>query len=115
MPLVAKHADWWNCVANAREHLEELATLRGGARISAQYALGFVESPADHDRVAGAVARSLPEHMWGPPLVGGPDELITQLRAERAKGVEMFVFRFHDYRRPDVLTRFMAEVAPYVE
>lgn len=114
MPLVAKHADWWNCVASARERLGELAPLRGPARLSAQYAVGLLDTPAARRDVAAWIAGHLPEVGWGAPLIGTPDELVELLRAEREKGVEMFVLRFHDYRDPAVFRRFMTEVAVHV-
>lgn len=120
MPLVAKHVDWWSCVASARERLGELAPLRGAARVSAQYAVGLVDASAapasasGRQSVAASVARRMPAPGWGVPLIGTPDELVEQLRAERAKGVEMFVLRFHDHRDPTLYRRFMTEVAAHV-
>ncbi|WP_329320931.1 LLM class flavin-dependent oxidoreductase [Streptomyces sp. NBC_01262] len=115
MPLVARHADWWNCVASARERLAELAPLRGAARISAQYAVGLLGASADREAVTTWMAVHLPEAGWGTPLIGTPDELVELLRAEREKGIEMFVLRFHDYRDPGVFRRFMTEVAAHVK
>jgi alkanesulfonate monooxygenase SsuD/methylene tetrahydromethanopterin reductase-like flavin-dependent oxidoreductase (luciferase family) len=60
MPLVARHADWWNCLGSARHRLEELAPLRGRARISAQYAVGLAASSAERAGVAAEVARRMP-------------------------------------------------------
>lgn len=120
MPLVARHADWWNCVASARERLDELAPLRGAARVSAQYAVGLVgtsaapASASARQAVEASVARRMPAPGRGAPLIGTPDELVELLRAERKKGVEMFVLRFHDYRDPTVFQRFMTEVAAHV-
>jgi len=114
MPLVARHADWWNCVASARARLDELALLRGSARISAQYAVGLAATSAQRRAVAASVARRMPETGWGAPLTGTPDELVERFRAEREKGVEMFVLHFHDYRDPTIFHRFMTEVAAHV-
>jgi alkanesulfonate monooxygenase SsuD/methylene tetrahydromethanopterin reductase-like flavin-dependent oxidoreductase (luciferase family) len=114
MPLVARHADWWNCVASARERLGELAPLRGPARISAQYAVGLLDAPPSRPAVAAWIAQHLPEAGWGAPLIGTPDELVGLLRAEREKGIEMFVLRFHDYRDPAIFQRFMTRVAAHV-
>lgn len=61
MPLVARHADWWNCVGSARERLGELAPLRGPARISAQYAVGLLGTSADRETAAAWMAHHLPE------------------------------------------------------
>lgn len=112
MPLVARHADWWNCVGSARHRLEELAPLRGSARISAQYAVGLAHRAADREGVAAEVTRRMPTAAWGAPLAGTPDELVEAFRREQARGVEMFVLRFSDMGAPETLRLFMAEVAP---
>jgi len=114
MPLVAKYADWWNCLGHARHRLEELAELRGGARISAQYAVGLAPTESAVEAVAAATARRMPESGWGRALVGTPDALAEQLLAERERGVELFILRFHDFGAPETLRLFGAEVAPAV-
>ncbi|WP_395108044.1 LLM class flavin-dependent oxidoreductase [Actinomadura sp. SCN-SB] len=112
MPLVAEYADWWNCLGQARHRLEELATLRGDARISAQYAVGLASTKDAVDAVAAATARRMPEDGWGRALVGTPEVLAAQLVAERERGVELFVLRFHDFGDPATLSLFGKEVAP---
>ena len=110
MPLVRAYADWWNCVGSARDRLDELAPLRGPARISAQYAVGLVHDEADRDAVAARIARRMPVAAWGQPLVGTPAELISLFETERARGVELAVVRFDDFGSPDTLRRFGTEV-----
>ena len=110
MPLVARHADWWNCVGSARHELDELVVLAEGARISAQYPVGMLDREADRAEVTAAVARRLPAAAWGQPLIGTPAELVAQLLTERARGVELFVLRFHDFAPSGTLRRFGAEV-----
>ena len=112
MPLVARYADWWNCVGSARHRLEELAPLRGSARISAQYAVGLAPSTAARDDVARVVDRRMPAGAWGAPVVGTPDEVAAALLAERERGVEMFVLRFADLGTAETFSLFMQEVAP---
>ncbi|MGN5236770.1 LLM class flavin-dependent oxidoreductase [Rhodococcus sp. SJ-3] len=110
MPLVAEHADWWNCLGSARHRIDELAPLRGQARISAQYAVGFAQSREQIPDVAAATARRMPDQSWGAPLVGTADMLIDQLNEERQRGVELFVLRFHDFAAPETLERFGRDV-----
>lgn len=110
MPLVRRHADWWNCVGSARDRFDELAPLRGRARISAQYAVGVIAEESDREQVSAAVARRLPSAAWGEPLVGTADELVTSLARERERGVELAILRFHD-TSPDTLAWFGAHVA----
>ncbi|MFE2985715.1 LLM class flavin-dependent oxidoreductase [Streptomyces sp. NPDC055092] len=114
MPLVAAHADWWNCLGSARHQLPELAPLRGDARISAQYAVGLVAPGADRAQVESAVARRMPEQSWGRPFVGTPGELVELFHAERAKGVELFVVRLHEPRSTEAVEYFAHEVAAVV-
>jgi alkanesulfonate monooxygenase SsuD/methylene tetrahydromethanopterin reductase-like flavin-dependent oxidoreductase (luciferase family) len=99
-------------VGSARHRLEELAPLRGTARISAQYAVGLARDSAARAEVAAVVERRMPPAAWGAPLVGTPDELATALRAEQERGVEMFILRFHDHGAPETFRLFMQEVAP---
>lgn len=110
MPLVAKHADWWNCVGSARDRLEDLAPLRGSARISAQYAVGVVHREEDRAAVTARIARRMPETGWGRPLVGTPAELVEQLRAEQDRGVELCVVRFDDFGTTETLATFGTDV-----
>ncbi|MBV6756198.1 LLM class flavin-dependent oxidoreductase [Rhodococcus opacus] len=110
MPLVARHADWWNCVGGARHRFGELAPLRGKARISAQFAIGLAENTALIPEVAAATARRMPAQAWGAPLVGTADMIVDQLLNERARGIEMFVLRFHDFGTPATLARFGRDV-----
>ncbi|WP_024795252.1 LLM class flavin-dependent oxidoreductase [Tomitella biformata] len=110
MPLVARHADWWNCVASARDRLEELSGLRGAARISAQYAVGVARTGAERAEVAAATTRRMPESGWGQALVGTPDELVALFAAERERGVEQCIVRFHDFGTAETLELFGREV-----
>ncbi|GAA1970357.1 LLM class flavin-dependent oxidoreductase [Nocardioides panacihumi] len=114
MPLVANHADWWNCVGSARDRLEELAPLRGSARISAQYAVGVVLREEDRGTVTARIARRMPESAWGRPFVGTPPELVEQFRAEQHRGVELCIVRFDDFGTTETLTAFGAEVVAHL-
>ncbi|WGL54067.1 LLM class flavin-dependent oxidoreductase [Nocardioides sp. BP30] len=110
LPLVRAYADWWNCVGNARDRFDELAPLRGAARISAQYAVGVVHEGDDPEAVAARTARRMPVAAWGEPLVGTPAELVDLFAAERARGVELAIVRFDDFGAPDTVKRFGNEV-----
>jgi alkanesulfonate monooxygenase SsuD/methylene tetrahydromethanopterin reductase-like flavin-dependent oxidoreductase (luciferase family) len=110
MPLVRAYADWWNCVGSARDRFDELAPLRGSARISAQYAVGLVHEGDAPDAVAARTARRMPESAWGKPLVGTPAQLAELFAAEQARGVELCIVRFDDFGAPETVKRFGAEV-----
>ncbi|WP_068278556.1 LLM class flavin-dependent oxidoreductase [Aldersonia kunmingensis] len=110
MPLVAQHADWWNCVGYARDRFDELAALRGSARISGQYPVGLAATAAEVDEVRAVIDRRMPEGGWGTPILGTADAVIEQLVAEHERGVELFVLRFHDFGEPETLGRFGRDV-----
>lgn len=111
MPLVAKHADWWNCPAPAVSRLEELMPQRGGARISAQHVIAIAPTAA-HKEEAARVADKRFGFWGGGILAGTPDELIEALQAEQKLGVERFIFRFHDFGTPESYQLFQKEIAP---
>jgi alkanesulfonate monooxygenase SsuD/methylene tetrahydromethanopterin reductase-like flavin-dependent oxidoreductase (luciferase family) len=114
MPIVAEHADWWNCLGSARATLAETAPLRGTARISAQYALGLVAPGDDPARVEAETVRRMPREAWGEPFVGTPERLTELFLAEREKGVELFVVRLHTPRSTEAVELFAREVAAEV-
>jgi alkanesulfonate monooxygenase SsuD/methylene tetrahydromethanopterin reductase-like flavin-dependent oxidoreductase (luciferase family) len=111
MPLVAEYADWWNCVAGARKDLDELAALRGGARISVQYPVGLVHPNEDPQEVRAKALRRMPEYAWGEPVVGTPEQVLKHLAADQDRGVELFIVRFHDKAADRTLELFGREVA----
>ncbi|MFC3243598.1 hypothetical protein ACFOJ6_16080 [Gordonia humi] len=115
MPLVARHADWWNCVGGARPRFDELAPLRGDARISAQYAVGLVTDERMRAKVVERTGRRMPATSWGPPLVGSPEELRAMFLAEAERGVDLMIVRFHDRAEPDTIDVFGREVIAPVQ
>jgi alkanesulfonate monooxygenase SsuD/methylene tetrahydromethanopterin reductase-like flavin-dependent oxidoreductase (luciferase family) len=112
MPLVARHADWWNCPASAVERLGELRPLAGRARIAVQHSIGLAPSSAERAAV-DAVTRAR-FGSWGGVVTGTPDEVAAALFAEASAGVELFVLQFHDYATRQSLELFAREVVPAV-
>ena len=113
MPLVAKHADWWNCPTNAFGELEELAAMRGSARISVQNILAIAPTTAAKEEAAEIAQRRF--GFWGGGIVTGtPDEVTEQLLVQRKLGAEKFIFRFHDFGTEQSYRLFMDEIAPAV-
>jgi alkanesulfonate monooxygenase SsuD/methylene tetrahydromethanopterin reductase-like flavin-dependent oxidoreductase (luciferase family) len=110
MPLVAAHADWWNCPTYAIDRLDELVPLAGSARISAQHPLGLAASSTDRDEVVATAERRFGG--WGGLIAGTPDEVIAALEREVELGVELFIFQFTDFATPATLARFANEVMP---
>jgi alkanesulfonate monooxygenase SsuD/methylene tetrahydromethanopterin reductase-like flavin-dependent oxidoreductase (luciferase family) len=110
MPLVARYADWWNCVAAAREHLDELAALRGHARLSVQYPVALLHPGDDREDVMAKVKRRLPRGGWGEIVIGAAAELREFFAAEAERGVELAILRFYDVANERTLDVFGADV-----
>ncbi|HWC37676.1 MAG TPA: LLM class flavin-dependent oxidoreductase [Acidimicrobiales bacterium] len=110
LPLVARHADWWNCPSYAVDRLGELRTRIGGARISTQHPVALASSPTDRDEVVATARRRFGS--WGGLLAGTPDEIADALLAEAALGVELCILQFSDFGTPETLARFATGIAP---
>ena len=110
MPLVARHADWWNCPAYAVDRLEELRPLAGNARLSVQHPVGLAPSTAARAEVEQLTVKRF--GAWGGIVSGTADEVAAALARERKAGVELFILQFHDFATPETLERFAREVVP---
>jgi alkanesulfonate monooxygenase SsuD/methylene tetrahydromethanopterin reductase-like flavin-dependent oxidoreductase (luciferase family) len=110
MPLVARHADWWNCPAYAVDRLDELRPLAGNARVSVQHPVGLAASTAT--RVAVQQLTEKRFGAWGGMVTGTPDEVVDALAREQRAGVELFILQFHDFATPETLSLFAREVMP---
>ena len=110
MPLVARHADWWNCPSYAVDRLGELRPLAGNARVSVQHPLGLAPSTAARDEIDRLTAKRF--GAWGGIVSGTPDDVVAALRREREIGVELFILQFHDFATPETLSLFAREVMP---
>jgi len=112
MPLVARHADWWNCPCYAADQLEELRPLAGGARVSLQRPIGLARTSAAREETIAVATRRFGN--WGGLVAGTPDEVVATLRADVAAGVELFVIQFTDFGPEETLRLFAEEVIPGV-
>lgn len=112
MPLVAKYADWWNCVSYAAAELQELRSLAGDARVSVQHPVALVTDPARREETLAKAERRF--GAWGGLISGSPEEVAEALLSEVALGAEAFVIQLSDYGRPETLRHFAAEVIPRV-
>jgi alkanesulfonate monooxygenase SsuD/methylene tetrahydromethanopterin reductase-like flavin-dependent oxidoreductase (luciferase family) len=111
MPIVAEHADWWNCPSYAMDRWQELRPLAGPrVRVSTQRPVALVHSEARREEIAGVAQRRF--KAWGGLVVANPDELAVLMTAERAQGVDMWILQFSDFGQPETLELFMREVAP---
>ena len=112
MPIVAEHADVWNCVSYGVDRLAELVPLAGDARISVQHPIALL-----HDRPDAAGLRSEAERRfgaWGGLITGRADEVADALLAEVALGARAFVVQLSDYGEAETIERFAREVIPRV-
>jgi alkanesulfonate monooxygenase SsuD/methylene tetrahydromethanopterin reductase-like flavin-dependent oxidoreductase (luciferase family) len=112
MPLVARHADWWNCPSYAVDQLDELRPLAGTARVSTQHPIGVARSSADLDEITQLANRRFTG--WGGLVIGTPDQIAEALIAEVRAGVERFYLPFTDFAPPDTIELFGGEVIPAV-
>ena len=112
LPLVARHADWWNCVSTGVEQLSQLRPLAGSARVSVQHPVALAANEAELPALRARAERRFAG--WGGVLVGTAPELARALAAEARAGVEGFVLAFHDGAAPATLERFAREVIPAV-
>lgn len=112
MPIVAQHADWWNCVSYGVDRLTELAPLAGNARISVQHPIGLLRDRADAAQTRADAERRFAA--WGGLIVGNAEEIADALRAEVALGVRAFVVALSDYGELDTIEAFAREVIPRV-
>jgi alkanesulfonate monooxygenase SsuD/methylene tetrahydromethanopterin reductase-like flavin-dependent oxidoreductase (luciferase family) len=110
LPLVARHADWWNCPSYAVDQLEELRPMAGKARVSVQHPVGLAPSTAARAEVEQLTTKRF--GAWGGIVTGTPDDVAAALARERRAGVELFILQFHDFATPETLARFAREVIP---
>lgn len=126
LPLVARHADVWNCPTYALGALEQkLAALRAACAnigrdpatlgVTEEAVLALVER---RDQVAAARAlatRRFAGPGWGfdaGGYCGTPDDIVARLRERAALGVRGVVFFFHDRVEPATLRLLAREVVP---
>jgi alkanesulfonate monooxygenase SsuD/methylene tetrahydromethanopterin reductase-like flavin-dependent oxidoreductase (luciferase family) len=112
MPLVARHADWWNCPSYAADRVAELRPLAGSARVSMQRVVGLAPSSAARPEVVALTERRF--GIWGGVIVGTPDEVVAALRVDVDQGVELLIIQFSDFGTAETLRLFADEVVPAV-
>ncbi len=109
LPLVAKHADFWNCPSYAVDRLHELRPKTGSARLSLQRPVGLAPSSATRDEVIAQAERRFGP--WG----GWSQARRTRWRPpceSTSTAVELFTIPFTDFATPETLELFATEVLP---
>jgi alkanesulfonate monooxygenase SsuD/methylene tetrahydromethanopterin reductase-like flavin-dependent oxidoreductase (luciferase family) len=107
LQLVAKHADWWNCMVTDLDRLDELREQVGQAKVSTQHMVGFVRDEADREAVAHAALRRFP---FSGLVVGSATELVDWFAGMHDRGVERFYVGFCDLPGPEALAAFGRDV-----
>jgi alkanesulfonate monooxygenase SsuD/methylene tetrahydromethanopterin reductase-like flavin-dependent oxidoreductase (luciferase family) len=112
MPLVRRHATWWNAPSYAVDQLDELAPLAGNARISTQHPVTLGRDAAHVAELVVPARRRFAD--WGGTIEGTAPVVAAALAAEARRGVEHFYVMFTDFAAIETLERFGAEVIPAV-
>ncbi len=126
LPLVARHADAWNCPTYSLGELEKkIAVLRsecakigrnpGTLRLTEEAVLAIARSKADLPSVMETAKRRYPGKGWGleaSGYIGTPDDIIKRIKERAALGVSLFAFFFYDRAEPATLELFAKEVMP---
>ncbi|MEO6888412.1 MAG: LLM class flavin-dependent oxidoreductase, partial [Ktedonobacteraceae bacterium] len=110
LPLVARHADWWNynsCTVEEyarklhilKEHCHKIGRNPSEIKLTYLGTASVSEDPAQ-------VVRDPKKHL----VAGSSAEVIRELEQFQALGVSHFIFRFLDIPS---LERFVATVAPH--
>jgi len=119
--VVAQHADWWNLVGvSAETYAHKIEVLRrhcaqvgrNPAQIRKTW-MGVV-SIAPTRRQAQAAMEGYPIWPEDIPIVGTPAEVIDQLHAYTALGVDLFILGFAGEPDPTALELFIEKVIPAV-
>jgi alkanesulfonate monooxygenase SsuD/methylene tetrahydromethanopterin reductase-like flavin-dependent oxidoreductase (luciferase family) len=92
LPLVARHADWWNCPSYAVHRLGALRGEIGEARVSTQHPVALAPSRRERDDIITTARQRFGS--WGGLIGGTADEIAEALVAEAALGVEMCILQF---------------------
>jgi alkanesulfonate monooxygenase SsuD/methylene tetrahydromethanopterin reductase-like flavin-dependent oxidoreductase (luciferase family) len=126
LPLVARHADVWNCPTYALAELpRKLDALRAECRrigrdpatlrVSEEAVLALVERRDQIDAARALAEKRFAGPGWGfaaGGYLGTPDDIVRRIHERRQLGVDDFVFFFHDRVQSSTLRLLAAEVIP---
>jgi F420-dependent oxidoreductase-like protein len=126
LPLVARHADIWNCPTYSLGQLEhKIAVLRDacarigrdfrGLRLSQQGVLVMGNNDGEVEAALAISKRRYPGASWGlmeGGFIGTPDKIVKKIREQTALGISHFVFFFYDRAAIGTLELFANEVMP---
>jgi alkanesulfonate monooxygenase SsuD/methylene tetrahydromethanopterin reductase-like flavin-dependent oxidoreductase (luciferase family)/ribosomal protein S18 acetylase RimI-like enzyme len=124
LPIVARHADTWNCPTYALADLpRKLAALRaacadagrdaGSMRVTEEAVLTLVPRAELAEAARAEALRRFPGQGWGVEAggwCGTPDRILRRIEERRALGVSGFVFFLHDRAAPDTIRLLAREI-----
>jgi alkanesulfonate monooxygenase SsuD/methylene tetrahydromethanopterin reductase-like flavin-dependent oxidoreductase (luciferase family)/ribosomal protein S18 acetylase RimI-like enzyme len=124
LPIVARHADTWNCPTYALAELpRKLAALRAACeragrdaaslRVTEEAVLALVSRAEQADAARAEALRRFPGPGWGVEAggwCGTPDMVLRRIEERCALGVSGFVFFLHDRAAPDTVRLLAREV-----
>jgi alkanesulfonate monooxygenase SsuD/methylene tetrahydromethanopterin reductase-like flavin-dependent oxidoreductase (luciferase family) len=128
LPLVARHADAWNCPTYALAAFpQKLDALRrecgrigrdpATIRVTEEAVLALVACRDQVDAARALAERRFAGPGWGVTAggyCGTPDDVVARLRVRAGMGVQDVVFFLHDRADPATLALLTDEVAPAV-
>lgn len=126
LPLVARHADIWNCPTYAADELEKKIAIvqeecrrigrdPASLRMSEQAVLVLVKDRSELDAALAKARRHYGDKAYGlehSNYIGTPDDIIARIRERTALGTSLLIFFFHDRAEPKTLELFANEVMP---
>ena len=129
LPLVAKHADIWNCPTYSLAEFEhKLGVLHGECdriqrdpatlRISEEAMLVIADNETSLGPVLEAAKRRYGNANWGLEAggyIGTPEQLVEHILGKVARGITHFAFFFHDRATPESLELFATRVMSVVK
>ncbi len=128
LPLVARHADVWNCPTYALAELpRKLDVLRAecarigrdpaSLRVTEEAVLALVARADQVDAARDAALRRFPAPGWGVEAggwCGTPDAILRRIEERARLGVGGFVFFLHDRAAPETIRLLAREVVTAV-
>jgi alkanesulfonate monooxygenase SsuD/methylene tetrahydromethanopterin reductase-like flavin-dependent oxidoreductase (luciferase family) len=128
LPLVARHADMWNCPTySLAEFQQKIDILRGECdrvqrdpatlRISEEAVIVLVKSAAALPAQLDSAKRRYGSAGWGLEAggyIGTPEQITEHILSKVRRGISHFAFFFHDRGTPETLELFASQVIPQV-
>ncbi len=110
LALVARYADWWNVPVHHLSRRAQARSAVGSARVSVQVLVTLITDERQRAETVELAARRFGRMSEDGHVVGNGPEIVGQLRALEAEGMERVYAWFTDFAPPATLTAFGREV-----